>query len=664
MLAPTARSSRLAALAAFATVALVVLALVPAVSLASPAAPTADDLASSDRVIVGWTDAGVAGITGPDAISGETPSVGARPDRVTRVTDAAGMQATWLFTLAVGGDVYSFPTRLAPQQMASTVAGLRSQAGVRYAEPDRILKAVANPPNDPSWTGAPQWDLSEGTTATTYGIDLLGAWDTTQGAGITVAVIDTGITTHPEFTGRTVAGYDFIGDTDISNDGNGRDADPSDPGDWVTSAESASGPLAGCTVTNSSWHGSHTAGTVGAATNNGVGVASVAPAARLQAVRVLGKCGGYTSDIADAIVWASGGTVSGVPANANVARVLSLSLGGSGSCGTTMQSAINGAIARGSAVVVAAGNSNADASSFSPANCAGVITVAATTRTGVRASFSNYGTMVEIAAPGTSIYSTINAGTQGPTSPTYAYYQGTSMSTPHVAGVAALLFAAKPSLTPAQVTQLIQQNSHPFASGGCSQGCGSGIVDAAKAVAAAVGGGGPTPVPSVTPTPFPTRSTGIPPSPSASIAPSSAPSPSASVAPSPTPTPSVGPSPSPTPSICTRGAPVVTVTPTTASISRGSFSSETIRVRNADAGPCGSSTFTLTGAVTTRYPGITSAFTGPTTLTVAPGATGASTARISVATTAFVGANATVRYTAARSAIPTSGSALVSVAVR
>ena len=386
----------------------------------------ADDLTSSDRVIVAWSDAGVSALAGPAAVGGETPSVGARPDRVTRVTDAAGMQATWLFTLAVGGDVYSFPTRLAPEQMASTVAGLRSQAGVRYAEPDRILKAVASPPNDPYWTSPSpgQWDLSEGTTATTYGIDLLGAWDRTQGSGVTVAVIDTGITTHPEFTGRTVAGYDFIGDTDISNDGNGRDADPSDPGDWVTSAESASGPLAGCPVTNSSWHGSHTAGTVGAATNNGVGVASVAPAAKLEAVRVLGKCGGYTSDIADAIVWASGGTVSGVPANANVARVLSLSLGGSGSCGTTMQSAINGAVSRGSSVVVAAGNSNADASGFSPANCAGVITVAATTRTGVRASFSNYGTTVEIAAPGTSIYSTINAGTQGPTSPTYAVLPG------------------------------------------------------------------------------------------------------------------------------------------------------------------------------------------------------------------------------------------------
>ena len=178
MHASAGRSSRVATLA---IVALVAVVLLPAASLASPAAPNANDFASSDRVIVAWTDAGASALSGPAAVGGETPSVGALPDRVARVSDAAGAQATWLRTLAVGGDVYEFPTRLAPAQMASTIAALRAQAGVRYVEPDQILKAVASPPNDPYWTSpAPgQWDLTEGTTAATYGIDLLGAWDWT-----------------------------------------------------------------------------------------------------------------------------------------------------------------------------------------------------------------------------------------------------------------------------------------------------------------------------------------------------------------------------------------------------------------------------------------------------------------------------------------------------
>jgi len=234
-------------------------------------------------------------------------------------------------------------------------------------------------------------------------------------------------------------------------------------------------------------------GTIAARTNNTIGIAGIAPAAKVQPVRVLGKCGGYASDAADAIVWASGGAVSGVPANATPARVINISAGGSGSCGTNLQAAIDGAVSRGTVVVVSAGNSNVDASSSTPANCAGVITVAATDRNGVRTSYSNYGSVVEIAAPGgagtgsasnSDLWSTVNAGTNGPTTPTYAQYAGTSMAAPHVAGVAALMLAANPSLTPAQVIALMRQTAHPFAAGGCPQGCGPGIVDAAKAVAA------------------------------------------------------------------------------------------------------------------------------------------------------------------------------------
>jgi len=199
---------------------------------------------------------------------------------------------------------------------------------------------------------------------------------------------------------------------------------------------------------------------------------------------VLGKCGGYTSDIADGIIWASGGTVAGVPANPNKARVLNLSLGGGGSCAATTQSAINGARSRGAVVVVAAGNSAMDASNFSPANCAGVITVAATSRAGGRASYSNFGSIVDIAAPGgdtgAGILSTLNAGTRTPAGDGYASYSGTSMATPHVAGVVALMLSKNPALTPDQVEVKLKASARAFPAA-CA-GCGAGIVDATAAV--------------------------------------------------------------------------------------------------------------------------------------------------------------------------------------
>ena len=189
-------------------------------------------------------------------------------------------------------------------------------------------------------------------------------------------------------------GYDFINDVTVSNDGDGRDTDPSDPGDY------------GC-GNGSSWHGTHVSGTIGAASNNGVGVTGVNWVSKILPARVLGVCGGYISDIADAIRWSAGIAVAGVPTNANPARVENLSLGGTEACSNTMQSAINDAVTRGTVVVVAAGNENADASTSEPANCDNVIAVGATTRTGGRASFSNYGSRVTLSAPGTFVLSTL-----------------------------------------------------------------------------------------------------------------------------------------------------------------------------------------------------------------------------------------------------------------
>src|SRR5262249_18704579 len=139
---------------------------------------------------------------------------------------------------------------------------------------------------------------------------------------------------HPDLAGRYVGGYDFITNAQVANDGqfttatNDRDPDPSDPGDWITAAESASDFFAGCPIANSSWHGTHVAGTIGAASGNGTGVAGINWVSKILPARVLGKCGGYLSDIADAIQWSAGLSVPGVPNNPNPARVLNLSLGG------------------------------------------------------------------------------------------------------------------------------------------------------------------------------------------------------------------------------------------------------------------------------------------------------------------------------------------------
>ncbi|MFC7616770.1 S8 family serine peptidase [Actinokineospora soli] len=316
---------------------------------------------------------------------------------------------------------------------------------------------------------------------------------------MTVAVIDTGRTRHSDLDGNTVAGYDMISDSTTARDGGGRDSDPADEGDWFTAGECNSQRAA-----NSSWHGTHVAGTIAAA-GNSTGGLGVAYGAKVQHVRVLGKCGGSFSDIIDGIVWASGGSVPGAPANQTPAKVLNLSLGGQSTCSQAMQSAIDGAVGRGSAVVVAAGNSNMDASRFTPANCRNVITVAALDRDGNRSIFrqdgsagSNYGTTVDVAAPGgetwtatggvNGIYSTLNSGTTTPGSESYAFYQGTSMAAPHVAGIAALV-RAKHDLTPAQLETALKENARAIP-GTCSEGCGAGLVDA-TATLDALGGGEP-----------------------------------------------------------------------------------------------------------------------------------------------------------------------------
>ena len=418
------------------------------------------------------------------------------------LSTSAGLELKVVRRLDDGSYVLKLPNRHALGLVRAITNKIETRSDVALAEPDAILQTLVVP-NDTRW--AEQWDLLDPSSGQ-FGASLPGAWNVTTGSGgVTVGVIDTGYRPHADLVGRFVAGYDFIGDSLVANDGGGRDADASDPGDWITSAENASGYFKGCGTRNSSWHGTHVSGTIGASSNNAFGVAGINWVSHVQPLRVLGKCGGYTSDIADAIRWAAGLPVAGVPANATPDDVVNLSLGGDGACGSTFQSAIDAAVAAGTVVVVAAGNNNANASGFSPGNCNDVITVAATGHTGSRAYYSNYGASVEIAAPGgdallgKTILSTLNSGTTTPVaSPqgdTYASYQGTSMATPHVVGVVSLMLSVNPSLTPAQVASMLQATVTPFPAGSACTGstCGAGIVNAAAAVAQANGGGGPTP---------------------------------------------------------------------------------------------------------------------------------------------------------------------------
>lgn len=433
--------------------------------------------APAERLIVGYKS-GAAEAKSNKAADADAEAKGKK----------AGEDLDFQRRLGTGAALVDLGAELKKADVADVIAQYQADPQVAYVVPDRLNTPQADP-NDTEYSK--QWDLFESTA----GMRVPGAWSTSTGSGVTVAVIDTGYVAHSDVAANIVGGYDFISDTAVSVDGDGRDSNPADPGDWYATDECGTGTGS----SSSSWHGTHVAGTIAAVTNNSKGVAGIAYNAKISPLRVLGKCGGYDSDIIDAITWASGGTVSGVPANTNVAKVINMSLGGSGACTSATQTAINGAVNRGTTVVVAAGNDNDNASKYSPASCSNVITVAATGRSGSRASYSNYGSIVDISAPGgdmstataNGIYSTLNSGTKTASTESYAYYQGTSMATPHIVGLVALMKSANPSLTPAQIESAIKTNARALP-GTCSGGCGAGLADATKTVQAVATSGGST----------------------------------------------------------------------------------------------------------------------------------------------------------------------------
>ena len=374
------------------------------------------------------------------------------------------------------------PVGTTAASLAAVSVAAVADGSVLNAERVRVMRHQWIP-NDTIWSQ--QWALGAGVG----GIRAARAWDLTPSGTVAVAVIDTGIRAHPELDGKRMSGYDMIKNEFIASNGDGHDPDATDSGDYDDGLD--------CSLNYdfmSSWHGTQVAGIIAASSNNGVGMAGVAPNARIIPIRALGRCGGIDEDVADSIRWAAGVPVAGVSPNANPVKIINLSLGSGGPCSKDMQSAVDGAINRGAVVVVSAGNSAAKVDDHSPANCKGVIAVAAGNLLGDLSSYSNFGAAVSITAPGgdfgdlPGVISTLNGGITQPAVPSYATYSGTSMAAPHVAGVVALMLTRDPSLTPGQVMNRIQSASRTFVPGSDCAAlpglCGTGLLDAENAVAA------------------------------------------------------------------------------------------------------------------------------------------------------------------------------------
>lgn len=377
------------------------------------------------------------------------------------VASHAGFASDYLHLLRFRRDDGRPLTSSETRELVGPVARLRD---VRFVELNHVRHPLAVP-NDTLYSS--MWHLVP--------INMPAAWDLEKGStvAVTVAVVDTGITSHPDLDARVLPGADFIEDPDRAMDGDGRDSNATDPGRDLPNGQS-------------SWHGTHCAGTIGAVTDNGAGIAGVNWNARIVPVRVLGKGGGTDFDIAAGLAWAAGVAVPGMPANANPAQVVSVSLGGQGQPSQTYQDAINSGAARNAIYVIAAGNDAVDAQDFTPCNQTGVLCIGATRFNGTRASYSNFGARIDVMAPGgevsedangdgnpDGVLSTLKNDATG--APTYTFEQGTSMATPHVAGIVSLMKARNMGLTFAQAKQILTETANPASR--CNEGCGAGLVN-------------------------------------------------------------------------------------------------------------------------------------------------------------------------------------------
>jgi len=416
---------------------------------------------------------------------------------------------------------------LPPAAAREAAERLAEAPGIAWVEPNvrerRLQDGAPRLPDDPYFSQ--QWWLRavSGSDADAYSERLRGvpglqsAWSaTTGGSGALIAVLDTGYTDHPELAARVRPGYDFVSEIEYANDGDGRDADPHDPGDWVSQTDRNAHPavFGDCAVAPSSWHGTAILGQLAARTANGAGMAALRWSGDVLAVRVAGKCGATVADVVDAIRWSAGLHVEGVPDNPTPVRVISLSFGGDAPCSEAYREAIEDAARAGALLVASAGNDSAAVSR--PANCRGALGVAALNRDGFKAYYSNFGPSVGIATVGGDyaegrwgpmlgdggLLSLYNDGKQGPLQPQYALFAGTSFAAPIVAGTVALMLDLNPQLSVADLIDGIERSARPHVSSNvlpaCSAQaptrcicaalgqCGSGILDAPEALRFAV----------------------------------------------------------------------------------------------------------------------------------------------------------------------------------
>ncbi len=451
-------------------------------------------------------------------------SADTRLDRVLRV---AGMGAHARH-LGARSRHLDFGARLPREEAQRLALRLAESPEVEWVVPnerERRLDVPQDPRFAASYQGSGQWWLFPAGGSNANDIEerrrgvpgVQSAWQTsTGGANPVVAVLDTGITAHADLTRSVLPGRDFVSTVEYANDGDGWDADASDPGDWVSAADRANAALFGdCEEADSSWHGTTIAGMLAADTNNGVGVAAINWSGRVLPVRVAGKCGADVADIIAGMRWAAGLQVldaqgRAVPINPNPARVVNISFGGSAACNAAYQDAIDELAAHGVVVVAAAGNEHGAVTR--PASCRGVVGVAALNRDGFKASYSNFGGAVKIATVGgdprwygdwgmlvgdDGLLSIGNNGKTQPGSAIYTREAGTSFAAPVVAGVIGLMLGVNPQLTVAQVIDGLQRSARPHVlapkMAACSDRnpgrcvcstatCGAGILDAAGAL--------------------------------------------------------------------------------------------------------------------------------------------------------------------------------------
>ena len=455
-----------------------------ALTFSANAASAALD-STTDRIVVKYKDSGRAQIL--SASSRDQAQTQTQAQRLSRVSAIAGVNVQGVVkTTATGATVFQLEGRLPLARVRAIASQLAADGNVQYAEPDAHVHAlgVTNDPNI-----GMQWPL-KGPTEAVGGANFLQSWALAGTRKVPVAVVDSGILVHTDLAANVLPGYDFVTDTATAGDGDGRDADPTDPGDFCASSN-----------VTSDWHGLKVAGLLAAVANNGIGVAGAAAYnAQVVPVRVLGRCGGYLSDVADGISWAVGADVAGIPTNVNPVKVVNLSLGAGGGtpCYDYLQEAVDTATAHGAVVVAAAGNDGATQVE-APANCRDVISVGAHTVGGDLAAYSNRGSGVTLTAPGGGACAVMTACDQTPTmtlgndgsqtvgaNQDLAYFSGTSAATPHVSAAAVLLFAANPLLTPAQVKDVLTTSAraHPAASS-CTLNpgsCGAGMLDTVAAL--------------------------------------------------------------------------------------------------------------------------------------------------------------------------------------